>query len=469
MSNYAKAKSIPKATDLEELVLAAMLIDSNSIDEAITLLKDPDMFYKTQHKYVYGAILSLYHKKEAIDLATISEELKRRGELDKAGGDYALIELTQKVSSSAHIEHHCRILMQYWIKRKLIHNSNLVISEAFDDKSDPLDLLNDAANMLDEIQEIIQSGRKNKTYSQALKDVVQRVELISNQEDHELTGVTSGINWINKFTGGWQPSDLVIVAARPGMGKTAFIMNNLVECGKLGIPAGVISLEMSIEQLTARTIAINSNFHLSQLIRDGFEKDSYFTTLQSTTHKMDKFPIYIDDRGSLDIQDIISTARIWKRKYGLKILFVDYIQLATDRTKGNNREQEIASISRNLKKIAKELQIPVIALSQLSRQVETRTDKRPKLSDLRESGAIEQDADAVTFLYRESYYNEEAERPFPESSHIHKTEFIFAKNRHGSLGFEDLYMDMNKVKFLDPETFNPYQVPAMDPETDEPF
>lgn len=444
-------QSIPKALDVEETVLGAMIVDSRTPDEAITLLKDADMFYKTEHRYIFGAILSLYHKKEAIDLMTVIQELKRQGVLENAGGDYEVIKLTQKANTSAHLEHHCRILQQYWIRRRMIQKANLIQKMAYDDKCDSLELIHQDGKLLDEINEMLESGRSQVTYAEALELVEKRVELISGQKEGEFTGAPTGFRKIDKFTGGWQPSDLVIIAARPGMGKTAVALKGFLECGKRGIPAGFFSLEMATQQLAARTVAIDSNFHLSQLIRDGFEKDKYFTTLREKTVAMKKYPLYIDDTAAQDIRDIIGRARIWKRKHDIQILFVDYIQLATDKTKGNNREQEIASISRNLKMLAKELNIPVIALSQLSRSVETRQDKRPMLKDLRESGAIEQDADIVTFLYREHYYNPDAELPYELTSIGANAEFSFAKYRSGSLETKGLLFDPNKVKYMDPE------------------
>ena len=239
------------------------------------------------------------------------------------------------------------------------------------------------------------------------------------------------------------------------MGKTALALKNVVECGLANIPCGFFSLEMSRMELSARTVAINSNFHLAQIIRDGFKKDKYFERFNHLKSEMKKFPIHIDDRPGLDIRDIINKARIWKRKHGIKILFVDYLQLVNDRTKGNNREQEMASVSRNLKGLAKELDLPVIALSQLSRAVETRGgSKRPKLSDIRESGAIEQDANIVAFIYREHYYDPDAELPDYLTSIGANAEFSFAKYRDGSLETKGLYFDANKVKYMDPEELN---------------
>ncbi|HET8886802.1 MAG TPA: replicative DNA helicase [Salinimicrobium sp.] len=467
-------KSIPKSIKAEEAVIGAMLIDGRAPLEVMTIIKSSDVFYASKNRLIFEAVTELAYKNEAIDLLTVSQQLTRTGKLEEAGGDMELIQLSSKISSGANVEYHARILIQYWIKRKLIQKANTIISEAYKEDTDSLDLLEMDAKLNDDINEIVFTGSKETTYAAALQDVVDRVELISNQKEGEFTGVPTGFAKIDRFTGGWQPSDLIILAARPGMGKTAFILKNTVECGLRNIPVGFFSLEMSTQQLAARTVAINSNFHLSQLIRDGFAQDKYFVTLQKKQNEMNKFPIYIDDNPSLDIRDIIAKARIWKRKHNIQILFVDYIQLVSDKSKGNNREQEIASISRSLKGLAKELSVPVIALSQLSRAVETRTDKHPKLSDLRESGAIEQDADIVTFLYRHHYYYPDAELDSQLVEQGANAEFSFAKYRSGSLETKGLHFDANKVKYSDPEEnknneWNANDLPKMDPTGNDNF
>lgn len=451
-----KGKIPPQAVKIEQEVLSAMLIDDKGAIEAMPLLKTADVFYKEHHSYVFTAIQTLYHKNESIDLLTVAQELKSMGKLELVGGEYELIQLANVASSSAHIEHHCRILLQFYTRREMIKKGNRLIEMAYNDTIDVFDLLDYDNAVGDKINEIILTGSKDIHYPDVLDQVVKRVELITSKEEGEITGVTTGFKKIDAFTGGWQPSDLIILAARPGMGKTSLILKNIVECGLQGLSVGVISLEMSAQQLAARTVAINSNFHLTQLLRDGFEKNTYFTTLISVVDKMKQFKLYINDTASMDIKDIISQARLWKRKNSIDILFVDYIQLATDKTKGSNREQEIASISRNLKKIAKELDIPVIALSQLSRKVEERGgEKRPKLADIRESGAIEQDADIVTFIYRPEYYGLEVPEELTQMNA--NTELIFAKYRNGSLETKGLYFETNKAKFMDPEQHNEHQ------------
>lgn len=449
----SKTLSIPAAVDIEEVVLGALLIDEKGQMEAMPLLKSPDMFYKSEHKYIFEAIYELSYDNEKIDFLTVGQRLKKMNKIDAAGGDIFLINLTQKVSSSAHIEYHCRILQQYWLRRSLIKKCDEIRRKCFNDEEDVFDVLNEDANINDGLNEILFEGSKQISYAEALDRVEKRVEIISSLEEGEFTGVPTGFKKLDSFTGGWEPSDFIVVAARPGMGKTAFVMKNTVECGRKNVPIGFFSLEMATQQLAARTVSIDSDFHLSQLLRDGFDKDKYFASFSHHKDRMRKYPIFIDDTPSLDIRDLISKARIWKRKHDVQLIIVDYIQLVTDKTK-SNREQEIASISRKLKGLAKELNIPVIGLAQLSRAVETRQDKHPKLSDLRESGAIEQDADIVAFLYREHYYNPDAELPFELTSIGANAEFNFAKYRSGSLETKGLYFDSNKVKYMDPEELN---------------
>ena len=443
--------NIPKDIKLEKRILSAMIVDETAHLDAMPILKLPEMFYEPAHQLIYKAILELSYDTRPVDLVTINQQLAASGTLERAGGTYALAELSSSASSAAHIEEWCRILVQFWLRRELIKNADRIKSMACRDDQDSLQVLEASAAFNDQLNEILYSGNGHrKSWAENLDAVVDRVRLLSNQKEHELSGVPTGLKKADKFTGGWQNSDLIIMAARPGMGKTSMVLKNFVECGLQGVPAGFFSLEMAGHQLGARSVSINSNFHLTQLVRDGFSKAEYFVTLVDKTDDMKKFPVYIDDTPGLDIRDLIARARIWKRKHGIRILFIDYLQLITDRTKESkgNREQEISSISRKLKGLAKELDIPVIALSQLSRAVETRGgSKRPLLSDLRESGAIEQDADIVTFLYRPEYYKIELDHE--EMEEFCNAEFIFAKYRGGSLGTIDVYFQGDKAKYSD--------------------
>ena len=459
---------MPYNKDLEETVIGALLTNADAAIEVMPILKDAKIFFDPKMQKIFKAIVSIYNANEKIDMLTVDDKLKN---LKLEVPTYDLVLICNKTGSSTHLEYHCRLLLQYYIKRSIIKKSQRNIQLAMDDSTDSLELLNSDAKGNDDINEIVFSGRKTKSYSESLKDNLKRVEMLSNADEKKLTGVPTGFKVLDDFTGGWQPSDLIIIAARPGMGKTSLALKTLLECGLQNIPSAFFSLEMSTNQLTARHISINSNFHLSQIIRKGFEKPEYFTTLSEKIDTMQNFPIYIEDTPSMDIRDIVSKARILKRKYDIKILIVDYIQLVVDKTKVNQREQEISSITRNLKLIAKELNIPVIALSQLNRSVETRTDKHPKLSDLRESGAIEQDADIVTFLYRHEYYYPDSPLDDWLVEKGANAEFSFAKYREGSLETIGIHFDGNKVKYSDPQEYDEYanDIPKMNPNDDENF
>lgn len=446
-----KGKVMPHSLEIEEAVLGALLVDSNSIDECLIVLKSSEVFYKESHKVIFEAISALYASNEVIDLLTVGARLRSMGSFETAGGDYALITLTQKISSGAHIEMHSRMLLQFYIKRQLIRDASMMLSTAYDHDIDSLQLLNNWGDALDVLQEQISSGRKNVSYSEGLDLVEKRVEFLTHKSPEEVTGARTGFNVIDQFTGGYQPGELIVEAARPGMGKTAKMLKCALENARIGSGVGIVSAEMSAVQLITRTVAIDTNFHLTQLTKKGFEKAEYFATLSANKHRMKEFPIYIDDAASPDIRHVQATLRMWKRKFDIKIAVVDYLQLLSDTTKQGNREQEIASISRKLKGLAKELNIPVIALSQLSRAVETRgSSKRPMLSDLRESGAIEQDADMVTFIYRPEYYNIEVDDELAEMGA--NTEIIFAKYRGGAPGTTiGLHWQGDKTKFEDPK------------------
>lgn len=453
MSEVNVKKSAPQAVELEKAVLGALISDSTSVDEVMQIIKSSEVFYKESHKHIFNAVMDLYHKNEPVDLLTVSSRLKANGKLEEAGGDYALIELTQMVGSSAHVEYHSRILLQKWIKRELIKTAVETMTMCYDDKSDVFDVENYVESKLDAIREGYASGKNKLTIEQAADYVLRRVEVLSNLSDGEINGVPTGFKRLDKLTGGWQNSDLIVIAGRPGMGKSALCSATISACAKANKGVGVISLEMSTTQLVTRLMSNNSNFHLNQLFRHGFEEHKikdYMPKLIMLRDKLSKWPVYFEDTPALDIRKVKSTARLWKRKYDIKLLIVDYLQLIKDESK-KNREQEISSISQQLKAIAKELDIPVIALSQLSRAVENRGgDKVPMLSDLRESGAIEQDADLIAFLWRPGYYKIDVPDALLEKGG--NTGLMIKKHRNGSLDDIALYFDENKTKFRDPVT-----------------
>ncbi|EHQ43264.1 MULTISPECIES: replicative DNA helicase [Myroides] len=436
-----KGKLPPQVTDFEEAVLGAMMIDKKGIDEVIDILQ-PEAFYKEGHKYIFEAIDQLFVGNQPIDLLTVSAQLRKNAKLDMAGGDAYLVSLTQKISSSAHIEFHSRVILQKFIQRSLIRISNEIIEDAYDETTDVFDLLDKAEAKLYEVTQ----GNIKKSSETAQSLVAQakkRIEEISTKEG--LSGLPTGFHKLDELTSGWQPSDLIIIAARPGMGKTAFVLsmarNIAIEAG-----AGVafFSLEMSSVQLITRLISSETGLS-SEKLRTGKLEKHEWEQLNVKVKDLERAPLFIDDTPSLSIFDLRAKARRLASQYGIKLIVIDYLQLMTaggSQKGGGNREQEISTISRNLKALAKELDIPVIALSQLSRAVETRgTSKRPLLSDLRESGAIEQDADIVSFIYRPEYYKiEEWDDEF-RSPTAGQAEFIVAKHRNGGL-------DNIRLKFL---------------------
>ena len=427
-----KGKIPPQAIDLEEVVLGAMMIDKKGVDEVIDILS-PEAFYKDAHKIIFEAIFKLFENSEPVDLLTVSSQLKKDEKLDLAGGDFYLISLTQRVSSSAHIEFHARIILQKYIQRSLIKLSSEIIEEAYDETKDVFDLLDNAEAKLYEVTQ----GNVKKSTETAQSLVIQakkKIEEISNKEG--MSGIPSGFDKLDKLTSGWQPSDLVIVAARPGMGKTAFTLTMARNVAvNSNIPVAFFSLEMSSVQLITRLISSETGLS-SEKLRTGKLEKHEWEQLNVKVKTLEKAPLFIDDTPSLSIFDLRAKARRLASQYGIKMIMIDYLQLMTagGSQKGGNREQEISMISRNLKALAKELNIPVIALSQLSRAVETRGgSKRPLLSDLRESGAIEQDADIVSFIYRPEYYKIDEWDDEERSPTEGQGEFIVAKHRNGGL------------------------------------
>jgi len=456
-SNLHNGNLMPQAIDLEEVVIGAMMIDAKGVEEVMAIISTEEVFYKETHKYIFIAIRSLFNAGNPIDLMTVSAELRKLGTLDLAGGDFNLLQLTQKISSSAHIEYHCHVLIQKFMARKTIMFSNQIIALAYNETTDIFELMNRWQKEFDKVMDFTNTGRSTMTFPNALQNLKKEVELLSaNKNDVQLVGVDTGFKRLNKYTGGYRNQDLVIVAARPGMGKTSYVLKCAIENCKNNLGVGFISLEMSIEQLTARSVAIDTNFHLKQLLKTGFDKPEYFSTYSAHQDRMNNYPFFIDDSGKTDINDIVITAKLWLRKFNIKLLIIDYIQLMTDRSVKGNREGEISSISRRLKRLAKELNIPVIALSQLSRAVETRgASKRPLLSDLRDSGAIEQDADIVQFIYRPDYYKIEMDPSNYDGelcelvSRGANTEIIIAKYRGGSTNTTLLQWIGDKTKFKD--------------------
>lgn len=439
--NLEKGKLPPQALDLEEAVLGAMMIDKKGVDDVIDILQ-PDAFYKEGHKHIFEAILQLFTETQPIDILTVSTQLKKNGKLDLAGGDFYLIQLTQKIASSAHIEFHSRIILQKFIQRSLIRISSEIIEASYDESADVFDLLDQAESKL---YEVTQGNikRSSETAQSLVLQAKKKIEEISKKEG--LSGVETGFHNLDKLTSGWQPSDLIIIAARPAMGKTAFVLSMARNIAiQYGHGVALFSLEMASVQLITRLISSETGLS-SEKLRTGKLEAHEWTMLSTKVKDLEKAPLFIDDTPSLSIFDLRAKCRRLASQHGIKIIIIDYLQLMTaggNGKGGGNREQEISTISRNLKALAKELNVPVIALSQLSRAVETRgSSKRPLLSDLRESGAIEQDADIVSFLYRPEYYKIEEWDDEEASPTAGQAEIMIAKHRNG--GIENI-----RLKFL---------------------
>lgn len=452
--NLERGKIPPQATDLEEVVIGAMMIDKKGVDEVIDILS-PDAFYKEAHKHIYEAIFKLFESSEPVDLLTVSSQLRKDGHLEAIGGDFYLIKLTQKVASSAHIEFHARIILQKYIQRSLIKISSEIIEEAYSDGTDVFDLLDSAESKLYDVSQ----GNLKRSAETAQNLVIQakkRIEEIAKTEG--MSGIPSGFDKLDKLTSGWQPSDLIIVAARPGMGKTALTLSMARNMAvNSNIPVAFFSLEMSSVQLITRLISSETGLS-SEKLRTGKLEKHEWEQLNVKVKTLEKAPLFIDDTPSLSIFDLRAKARRLASQHGIKIIMVDYLQLMTaggSQKGGGNREQEISTISRNLKALAKELEIPVIALSQLSRAVETRGgSKRPILSDLRESGAIEQDADIVSFIYRPEYYKIDEWDDEERTPTDGQAEFIVAKHRNGGLENIRLKFIGNQGKFDNLDDFD---------------
>ncbi len=415
----------PQAVDVEASVLGAMLLEKEAIAKAFEVL-DESAFYKPGHQSIFKAMTALFERSEPVDLITLTEELKRRGELEKVGGEYYLAELTTKVSSGANVEYHAHIVLEKALMRQLIASSSLVINRAYSESEDALGLLDEAEQQVFNISE--QRMKKSfVTMNTAVHKTMELLEKIHGKHDG-VTGVPSGFEELDKFTGGFQDSDLIVVAGRPSQGKTAFVLSaarNATVLKNKGV--GFFSLEMSTQQLVMRLMCAEARVDAHK-VRTGKLPDDEWRKLSTSVGRLYKAKLFIDDTPALTVLELRAKARRLKSEHNIDMIVVDYLQLMQGPKNANSREQEISSISRSLKALAKELNIPVIALSQLNRAVEARTDKRPALSDLRESGAIEQDADVVLFIHRPEMFGiEESEGESTKGL----AEIIIGKQRNG--------------------------------------
>lgn len=446
MSSFVYGKVPPQAPQLEEAVLGALMLDKDAVALVVDILK-PNSFYADAHGKIYQAIMHLFEKSIPIDMLTVTEELKKMGELESVGGAYYIVELTNKVASAANVEHHARIVSQKHIQRELIRVSNDLIRDSYDETTDVFELLDSAEQGLFSITE----SNLRSPYidvGTAVGKTIKILEEISNRPDG-LSGVPSGFTDLDRLTGGWQQSALVIIAARPGMGKTALtmaLMRNAAFEFKKGV--AFFSLEMDETELVKRLISMETGIS-SEKMRSGKLEPYEWQQLMAFSEKLSEVPIFLDTTPALNVFELRAKCRRLKMQHDIQLVIIDYLQLMSGDSSGSkngNREQEISQISRSLKGLAKELRVPVIALAQLSRAVEVRGgSKRPQLSDLRESGAIEQDADIVSFIYRPEYYQIMEDEDGNSTKGI--AEIIVAKHRGGAQGTVKLKWEGEFTRF----------------------
>ena len=451
LSTMIYGKVPPQAKDLEEAVLGAIMLEKGAFDIVIEILK-AECFYVDSHQRVFKAMQSLANKSQPIDILTVVEELRFKEELDLVGGPYYVTKLTNSVVSSANIEAHSRIVLQKFIQRELIRISGEIIADAYEDSTDVFDLLDQAES---KIYEVTSSHLRNnyETIDSVLVKTIQRIEDLRHKNE-DITGVPTGFKNLDRITYGWQPTDLIILAARPSVGKTAMALNlarNAALHPTKPTPVAVFSLEMSAGQLVQRILSAESEIWLEKIARGKMEEHEMKQLYARGIQRLAQAPIFIDDTPALNIFELCAKCRRLKNASNIGLIIIDYLQLmsGTGENRNGNREQEISNISRNLKGLAKELHVPIIALSQLSREVEKRKDgnKMPQLSDLRESGAIEQDADMVCFMYRPEYYDV-TQNEMGESNRG-ETHIRIAKHRNGSLDTIKLKALLHIQKFID--------------------
>lgn len=419
-------KQQPQALDLEQYVLGAAMGYSGAGELIEIIRREKEVFYKAEHQAIYDSIVNLYERSEAVDLLTVSHELKKQGKLEAVGGQYHLVQLTQKVTGTGRIEEHARILQQMFVKRKAIEVGLNISDHAYDDDSDIFQLLESSYQDLDKVSDWLMIKKAGD-----FKSVVDKIFISANEET---VGVPSSLGKLQSKLNGYQKTNLVILAARPGMGKTALMINEAMGAAKKGIPVGIFSLEMSDKELAARMLANYCEINVEKV---SLNKVNEFEMrlMNEKREEFSKLPIYIHDQPAISPLEVKIQAAKWKREKGVQMIFLDYLQLMRIKSHKGNREQEVSDCSASLKGIAKELDIPVMALAQLSRAVETRGGmKRPILSDLRESGSIEQDADLIMFLLRPEYYKIEEWDDETRSPTEGQAEINIAKFRNGKTG-----------------------------------
>lgn len=422
-------KVMPQAVDIEEAFLGALMLEKEAYIKVADFVF-AEIFYKPQHQIIFNAIQNLFQRNDPIDLLSVTHELKRLSKLEVAGGAYYLTQLTYKVASAAHIEHYARVLLQKYLQREVIRICTETIQNAFEDSVDVFDLIDYATKTIFELIENVTKARE-KDIKTLVRETVE--DLKNTLTRSGLIGVPAGLRDIDLFTNGWQKSHFILLAARPAMGKSALMLTFALNAAIENFPVAIFSLEMTSQDIVKRLLSSITNIELSKINKAELE-DHQLIQLTQTIEKLENTPLYIDDTSSLSLTELRAKARRLKMQHNVQLIIIDYLQLMSNRDKSafnTNREQEISGISRGLKSLAKELNIPIIALSQVNRAVEKeKENKMPKLSDLRESGSLEQDADMVFFIYRPEYYMRENTEP-----ELQNVAFLnLAKNRHGAIG-----------------------------------
>jgi len=433
----------PQHVEAEQAVLGAMLISADAVSEAAEAL-EPDDFYRTSHKFIFEAIRTLYESGQPVDIVTTTAILKaKESVLESIGGVEYLVDLAAAMPTALHIEHYANIVKEKALMRRIIQTATQIATQGYDGEESAGEVLADAERKILELSQY----RKTRDFthiSDVLESTFDRIEQLYASEG-QLTGVPTGYSELDKMTSGFQKSDLIIVAARPSVGKTAFALNVAQNIAvRAGLPVAIFSLEMSKDQLVQRMLCAEAYID-GHRMRNGTLEDDDWPKLSMGVSTLGNAPIYIDDSPGITVPEMRSKLRRLKLENGLGFVVIDYLQLIHGRrSSGENRQQEISEISRSLKQLARELEVPIVALAQLSRSVEQRQDKRPMLSDIRESGSIEQDADIVAFLYRDDYYD-------PESERKNIIEIIIAKQRNGPTGKVELVFLKNYNKFVNLE------------------
>lgn len=447
------AKIPPQAVDLEEVILGAAMLEREGTDVAVRLLS-PGTFYKNANKTIFDTICKLFKKDLPVDIMTVTEHLRSLGELEAVGGPNYIVSLTDRVASSANIEVHARILLQKYIQRELIRVSSEIIKDAYEDTTDVFDLMEKVEHEFRVIGEILTRGASAKEIARLLDDVENALlQREGMAKQGKCTGVPTGLLRLNKITGGWQGSQLTVLAARPAMGKTALMLFFAQQAAKSGVPVCLYSLEMSDVSLGDRLVLSASDIDIDHF-KSGYMSSYDWSEFRKAKQVLSELPIYVDDNPVVSMNYIKSHSRMMHQKGKCGIIFVDYLQLTDMRLeeKNRNREQEVAQASRQAKIIAKSLNIPFILLSQLNRSVEATNDKRPRLSDLRESGAIEQDADMVVFIFRPAYYG--IMHDSAQNSTVGVGQLLIEKNRHGATGDVPFRHNESMTKIYDYGTEN---------------